>query len=864
MSDPRFEKLHELFLAASSLPPERWRSYLEAREDVDASVVAEVLTLLERHRAGDGDLRANVERAATAEMRSALGRGHPARIGAFEILRVLGKGGMGVVYEARQTEPIERKVALKLIQVDGAGDDLLQRFERERQALAMMQHDGIAKVHECGTTPDGQPFLAMELVSGVPLNAYCETRRLPLAKRVRLIRQVCAAVQHAHQKGIVHRDLKPSNVLVSDKGGRLQVKVIDFGLAKPVKASLPQGDYRTQLGSWGGGTPAYMAPEQAGESVDIDTRADIYSIGVMLYEVLVGSLPLPQELLMRDGGADMFRVLREEEPERPSARLAASPVASEIAAARRVSLSELTRALKRDLDWVALTALDKDRERRFESAAAMAADLQRFLDDEPLLSGPPTATYRLLKFARRYRGRLLIGGAAAAATLVLVSMGVYSARAFEKYDRLEGVVQLKRLDRAYHRLRELPEDTELLRSWLDDADALQSRRDDFEAARADLERRASADQGWARTFLREELDGLSSGLDVLRARQKDIEARIQWVTAAAPATDWSEVRSSLSEATRRQQDSPYYGHDMSFSDEDVCGLVPIGVNPNTNLWEFYHLRSACNGRRSPASIRAPDRDADGEVVVRTYTGIVFVLLPGGRFHMGARRGDPQHPDVDADDNEGPVHERTLGPFLLAKHELTRGQWERLGGATSVFRFQGSSKEEIAATANRPAANMTWYEATDLLRRHGLLLPTEAQWEYACRAGSSRRWWTGPSPSRLLEAENIRPRTGGDADSRVRSRRVGMGKPNSFGLYDILGNTSEWCRDRYDDYPEIASVTTGPDGMLPLREKTDDVVVTRGGSYADPPEGARASRRDRQYPSYRHTRIGLRASRPLRR
>src|SRR5262245_15407650 len=303
---------------------------------------------------------------------------------------------MGMVYLAEQREPVRLRVALKLIKLGMDSKAVVARFEQERQALAVMQHDGIAKVFNCGTSERGQPYFVMELVKGIPLTQFCEQNKLSLPQRLVLMQQVCAAVQHAHQKGVVHRDLKPGNVLVSDEGGKLQIKIIDFGLAKAMGRKLVEATLFTEAGQIVG-TPEYMAPEQADPTnQDIDTRADIYSLGVMLYELLVGALPFLQAELRKAGMLEVQRILREVEPPRPSTKLTrAGDSSTAIANARRMSAGALQRALRTDLDWVVLKALEKDRNRRYDTANALAADLQRFLDHEPLQAGPPSAAYRL-------------------------------------------------------------------------------------------------------------------------------------------------------------------------------------------------------------------------------------------------------------------------------------------------------------------------------------------------------------------------------------------------------------------------------------------------------------------------------------
>ncbi|MEM1447490.1 MAG: tetratricopeptide repeat protein [Planctomycetota bacterium] len=377
------------------------------------------------------------------------GGGGTRRIGPYSVLERLGAGGMGEVFLAEQHEPIRRRVALKLIKLGMDSREIVARFEQERQALALMDHDGIARVYDCGTTERGQPYFVMELVKGVPITEYAETHRLSLEARLGLVRQVCAAVQHAHQKGVVHRDLKPTNVLVTEDGEEPQVKVIDFGLAKAMGAKLVEASLFTEVGQILG-TPTYMAPEQADPTnLDVDTRADIYAIGVILYEILVGDLPFSGEELREAGFVEAQRILREVEPPKPSSRLDSSPdQGSSVAARRRCTVSTLRRAMRDDLDWVVLKALDKDRNRRYETASAMSADLGRFLEHEPLVAGPPSATYRLRKLLRRHRAQVVT------VALVLTAILVGTVATFVQYRRAEDSARLALAEKAEAELEE--------------------------------------------------------------------------------------------------------------------------------------------------------------------------------------------------------------------------------------------------------------------------------------------------------------------------------------------------------------------------------------------------------------------------
>jgi serine/threonine protein kinase/Tfp pilus assembly protein PilF len=327
-------------------------------------------------------------------------------IGPYKLLQQIGEGGMGVVFMAEQTEPIQRTVALKIIKPGMDTRQVVARFEAERQALAMMDHPNIAKVLDAGTTDSGRPYFVMELVKGVPITKYCDEKQLSLRERIDLFTQVCHAVQHAHQKGVIHRDVKPSNVLVAEYDNRAVPKVIDFGVAKATAQKLTERTMFTEFGQVVG-TVEYMSPEQAKlNQLDIDTRTDIYSLGVLLYELLTGSTPFEQKQLREAAFDEMLRIIREEEPPKPSTRLSTSDTLPSIAANRHTEPQRLSKEVSGELDWIVMKALEKDRNRRYETASAFAADIERHLRDEPVQAGPPSAAYRFRKFARRNKGAL--------------------------------------------------------------------------------------------------------------------------------------------------------------------------------------------------------------------------------------------------------------------------------------------------------------------------------------------------------------------------------------------------------------------------------------------------------------------------
>jgi non-specific serine/threonine protein kinase/serine/threonine-protein kinase len=339
-------------------------------------------------------------------------------IGPYHLMERIGAGGMGEVWLAEQREPVHRRVALKLIRVGMDSEHVLARFDSERQALALMDHPSIARIFDAGTTPEGRPYFVMEHVAGVSIKEHCNRNRLSTKERLQLMLQVCEGVQHAHQKAVIHRDLKPSNVLIASQDGRAVPKIIDFGLAKALSQRLTERTLHTELGVLVG-TPEYMSPEQAERtSQDVDTRTDVYSLGAILYELLAGALPFEPSRLREAGYGGIPKILREEEPPIPSQRVSRQSAEDSATSARErgADPATLKRQLTGDLDWITMKALEKDRARRYGSAAELADDIRRHLHNEPGLAGPPTFAYRAKKFVRRHRLAVI---AASVVTLAL-------------------------------------------------------------------------------------------------------------------------------------------------------------------------------------------------------------------------------------------------------------------------------------------------------------------------------------------------------------------------------------------------------------------------------------------------------------
>jgi WD40 repeat protein/serine/threonine protein kinase len=411
------QHLMTLFSAALDQPSEADRAaYLEEACAQSPALRARVEALLRAHAGAGRFLEPSPAESPTidraASLTDAAHRPEAGEVvaGRYRLLEVIGEGGMGTVWRAEQTEPVRRRVALKVIKAGMDSRQILARFEAERQALALMDHPNIARVLDAGATADGRPFFVMELVEGVSITRYCDEARLTPRQRLVLYVTICQAVQHAHQKGIIHRDLKPSNVLVGQYDGRAVPKVIDFGVAKAAGQPLIDETLFTGFGAVVG-TPEYMSPEQAELSnQDVDTRSDVYSLGVLLYELLTGSTPLTHRRAQEVGLLEVLRLIREEEPPRPSVRLSSTQELPAVSASRQTEPARLTRLVRGELDWIVMKCLEKDRGRRYETANGLARDVERYLSDEPVAAGPPSRWYRARKFLRRNKGPAFAAG----------------------------------------------------------------------------------------------------------------------------------------------------------------------------------------------------------------------------------------------------------------------------------------------------------------------------------------------------------------------------------------------------------------------------------------------------------------------
>ncbi|MEM7516001.1 MAG: SUMF1/EgtB/PvdO family nonheme iron enzyme, partial [Planctomycetota bacterium] len=802
-------------------------------------------------------------------------------LGEYVLGEEIGHGGMGAVFEARRVgEDFEQEVAIKFPRTGWVpSPEVLARFRLERRTLAGLEHPGIARMLDRGATPDGEPYFVLERVRGVPIDEYCEQHDLSVAGRIAILRKVCAAVSHAHDHLVVHRDLKPANILVDESG---EPKLLDFGIAK-VTGEEGEGPV-TKTGERRL-TPEYASPEQLRGGEAITVRSDVYSLGVLGYELLTGERPHER------GDSTLHEAARrvlEETPRRPST------VVRGQSSERK---ARVWRSLRGDLDNVLLMALAIEPERRYARAADFSLDLHRALEGRPVLARADTWTYRATRFVGRNRVACALGSLVAVLSVLALLSFVRSEREARK--RAEAWVNLSRLT-DLRSLEEylaeadglhpaIPANVPAMEGWLERAHELgqelpkhrehlsELRQEALERTAADIERDRTSHPASKRL---EELAVQLEGSDYRRARpelwglkwearraeiedeitaleeqvaqdrsyrfadptQQDVHDRLQLLvgrldafleggtiaevtrrlefarTLGDPLT--KPVKSAWAYAAERAADpeGPYGG---GLELVPQLGLVPLGPDPDSGLLEFGHLESG-----TPM-----ERDGAGELQPTETSGLVFVLLPGdAKFLMGSGGDDGRRKDPFARPAELPLNEVNLEAFFLSKFEMTQGQWLRVMGENpSKFR-PGERHGAVPTTLIMPVEMVSWENSVRCMEKLGLTLPTEAQWEYAARAGTEDPWWTGPNPESLEGAANLADgfarRMGAPwppadlepvpwEDGFIATSPVGYYRANPFGLHDVHGNVWEWTSDDFANY------------ILPTREGSGARVYAGG-------------------------------------
>ena len=823
----------------------------EAREAALATIFAEHPT----HAATVRRWIADAERGdtvATAPRAHAEAEPVPAQLGPYRIVRLLGRGGFGSVYLAEQSEPFHREVAVKVLNPGMNSREVLQRFAGEREALNRMDHPGIARLLDAGETPSGRPYFVMEYVPGVPIHVWCRKRDLDMRARLQLFLLVLDAMQHAHQKAVLHRDLSTSNVLVVDHDGKPQPKIIDFGIAKSLAAPLTEAMALTMHGTMMG-TPEFMSPEQASGLADIDTRTDIYALGVQLYELLCDELPIPSRLLRNHAVADIGNLVRDFQPSLPS----------QLAPPSRQAL------LRGDLDWIVMKALRKDRADRYASVSEFAADISRHLHHEPVTAGPPSTFYRLRKFVRRNRVQVAAGATVVLGLLLAlaIALGALVQLQQEKNDKEQAQrEQYARADAGFRLLANAerlqaaaaaepqiyppwPDRVPALQEWLRDfgeplAQALDEVR--LKLVRLDQESGGKPSTDASARHLHRALLVLQSELQKFVAPRGPLQ-RVRRSLATASSMQarsidahrdaWTAAAAAIRESDGVTASQGYRGLQLL----PQPGLVPLGMDPSSKLWEFLDLQS------HPTNAPIPRRGDDDRLQLPPGCGVVFVLLPPGEFWMGSYRGEPGMPqnDPQAGDDELPANPVMLEAFFLARTELTNEQWVTLNGGDSPARFTDQ--------LGLPVENVSWDDAEAVLTRACMQLPTEAQWEYGCRAGKTTPWYFGADADAVGKLVRADLALQGPAP-------VGLLPANAFGLCDMHGNVAEWCRDWLTDYRTRPRAN---DGMRePARVALAPGRVVRGGAYDLPLWRARSACREAREPGSANADLGLRPARLL--
>ncbi len=763
----------------------------------------------------------------------------------------LGKGTYGKVYEAREAV-LGRRVALKVSRAGekarSPGDSLrmLRRFVREARVLGRLAHPGIVALHGVGLDPDQRPYFAMRLVEGRDLSQVIQLARegregWTLYRVVEELVTVCEALAFAHEQGVVHRDVKPANIRVSKVG---ETYVMDWGLARIDEE--PEGDGSTSPAPSPGspdpertdegtaiGTVPYMSPEQArGQQAEVGPLSDVYAVGAILYHLLSGVAPYSE-----GGEPTVARVLQG--PPR--------------------MIEELAPRTPSELLSITQRAMAPEPAERYASMRALAEDLRAFLEDRVVRAHRTGPWVELRKWVRRNRGLAAASFLAVAATLggaVATSVVQAGKTRIEREQRLDLRLSLDASEVFYILAEEdslwpaHPREIETMTRW---QARLQEHASRLPEHRERLRRMESSPGIKEPEFpVKKEVQAqLVATLEALASRShprwRDIEGRLEFARSLEERSlTGPEVRSLWKEACAEIADREHFPKYGGLQLAPQLGLVPLGPDLDSMLWEFAHLQSG----------EPPVRDVEGRLVFRPESGLVFVLLPGGTSWIGSQPHSEQEPNYDpkAEEDETP-NELTLRPFFFSKYEMTQAQWERLAG----------NNPAIYKDSLHPVEFVSWNDCDQLLGRMELVLPSEAQWEYACRAGTSTSWWTGPNPETLAEGANLCDQSCDGLGQPMETWKDGWQlhgpvhslRPNPFGLHNTAGNVYEWCRDWFSDY-----LTDLPDLDGERKPRDQKYKIARGGCFMDNAFRLRSSDRGYNVPETKNAPLGVRPARRI--